>query len=282
MRWESILAADQAHGVILVHGSGAHAHWWAFIAPFLLEGHRVVAVDLAGMGDSDHRETYGVDELADDLIVVADDAGFGDDTIIIGHSFGGFVALKAGVRHAERLTGVVLVDSPIRPPDYGWERDPKRSPIRPKRVYPDFETALGRFRLMPPQDCRNDFILDYIARHSLVEVNSGWSWKFDDRMFHKLRFGEANEDRGKALASLHCRVAVVYGEDSYLFDQGIVNYMFDVLDKSVPFIALPEAQHHLFLDQPMAFIAVMRTLLAEWRHSKPNRGAHIGLAARKL
>src|SRR3954447_26955423 len=43
-------------GIVLVHGNGAHAHWWTFIAPFLLEHYRVVALDLSGMGDSGHRE----------------------------------------------------------------------------------------------------------------------------------------------------------------------------------------------------------------------------------
>jgi hypothetical protein len=47
--------------------------------------------------------------------------------------------------------------------------------------------------------------------------------------------------------------------------------MFRVLDESVPFVGIPDAQHHVFLDQPLAFVSALRTLLAEWRHSKPNR-----------
>ena len=31
------------------------------------------------------------------------------------------------------------------------------------------------------------------------------------------------------------------------------------------------ADRALFLDQPLAFVSALRTLLAEWRHSKPNR-----------
>ena len=54
----------------------------------------------------------------------------------------------------------------------------------------------------------------------------------------------------------------------------IADFMFKVLDESVPFAAIPEAQHHLFLDQPLAFVSALRTLLAEWRHSKPDR--HVG------
>ena len=42
-------------GVLLVSGSGAHAHWWDFIAPYFTDHNCVAAIDLSGMGDSGHR-----------------------------------------------------------------------------------------------------------------------------------------------------------------------------------------------------------------------------------
>jgi len=255
-------------GLVLVHGNGAHAHWWSFLAPFFLEDYRVVAIDLSGAGDSDHRDHYTPEQFADEVLAVMRDAGFGTDTVVVGHSFGGFITLKTGLIYPEELSGIVLVDSAVRPPDFKWERDPRRSPIKPKRVYPTFEQAHERFRLMPPQDCKNQYILDYIGRHSLRQTDTGWTWKFDDGMFRKFEFGDNMHEE---LARLQCRVGVIYGEDSYLFSQDIADFMFKVLDESVPFIAIPEAQHHLFLDQPLAFVSALRALLAEWRHSKPHR-----------
>jgi len=260
---------DSKPGLVLVHGNGAHAHWWTFLAPFFLEHYRVAALDLSGAGDSDHREAYSPEQFAAEVAGVADHAGFGDDAVVVGHSFGGYVTLKTGLLYVDRLAGVVLVDSAVRPPDFKWERDPRRSPIKPKRVYESFDEALARFRLMPPQDCRNGFILDYIGRHSLTAVDGGWSWKFDDGLFRKFEFGDNMHEE---LARLTCRVGVIYGEGSYLFTQEIADFMFRVLDESVPFVGIPEAQHHLFLDQPLAFVSALRTLLAEWRHSKPHRG----------
>lgn len=282
--WDSIERADgrvegradgksgEAPGIVLVHGNGAHAHWWAFIAPYLLEHNRVAALDLSGMGDSEQRERYSPELFAEEVVAVAKDAGFGDDTIVVGHSFGGFVTLKAGLLHADHIRGVVLVDSAVRPPDYNWERDPRRSPVRPKRVYPTFDAALERFRLMPPQDCNNAYILDYIGRHSITETADGFTWKFDDALFRKFTFSDMAAD----LKKLACRVGVIYGEDSYLFSQDVADYMFRMLDESVPFVAMPEAQHHLFLDQPLAFVAALRAVLAEWRHSRPQRGVWRG------
>jgi pimeloyl-ACP methyl ester carboxylesterase len=259
---------EERPGLVFVHGNGAHAHWFTFLAPFFLGEYRVAAIDLSGAGDSDRREHYTPEQFAEEVITVAADAGFGSDTIVVGHSFGGYITLKTGLLYPDKLGGIVLVDSAVRPPDFKWERDPRRSPIKPKRVYDTFEEAHGRFRLMPPQDCGNDFILDFIGRHSLHEEEGGWTWKFDDGMFRKFEFGtNMHED----LARLATRVGVIYGEDSYLFSQDIADYMFKVLDESVPFVGIPEAQHHLFLDQPLAFVSALRTLLAEWRHSRPNR-----------
>lgn len=270
---------DTRPGLVLVHGNGAHAHWWTFLAPFFLDDYRVVALDLSGAGDSDRRERYSPAQFADDVAGVLEDVGFDARTIVVGHSFGGFVTLKTGCRYHDRLAGVVLVDSAVRPPDFEWERDPRRSPIKPRKVYASLDDALARFRLMPPQPCENDYILDYIARHSLIEVEGGWSWKFDDGLFQKMDFGN---DLHEDLAALRCRVGVLYGEYSDLFTQEIADFMFGVLDESVPFVSIPESRHHLFLDQPLAFVSALRTLLAEWRHSRPHRlGADVDSGARQ-
>ena len=255
-------------GLVFVHGNGAHAHWWTFLAPFFLDHYAVAAIDLSGAGDSGYRERYTPEQFAEEVHEVARDAGFGQDTVIVGHSFGGYITLKTGLLYVDDIEGIVLVDSAVRPPDFKWERDPRRSPIKPKRVYATFEEALGRFRLMPPQACENDYVLDYIGRHSLKAADGGWTWKFDDGMFRKFEFGtNMHED----LAKLRCRVGVLYGEESYLFSQDIADFMFKVLDESVPFVGIPEARHHVFLDQPLAFMSALRTLLAEWRHSRPDR-----------
>ena len=43
-------------GLLFVHGHGAHSHWWDFIAPAYKDDYQTVALDLSGMGDSDHRD----------------------------------------------------------------------------------------------------------------------------------------------------------------------------------------------------------------------------------
>ena len=40
-------------GLLLLHGNGAHADWWSFIAPLLASDYRVAALSWSGMGGSD-------------------------------------------------------------------------------------------------------------------------------------------------------------------------------------------------------------------------------------
>jgi pimeloyl-ACP methyl ester carboxylesterase len=128
---------------------------------------------------------------------------------------------------------------------------------RPKK-YPDRETALARFRLQPPQTCENQYILDYVARHSLLPVDGGWTWKFDDDLPNTLKGAQRLADEYTAL---RCKVGVIYGERSELFSKRTLEYMRELIPQPFPAVAIADAQHHVFLDQPEAFVAALREML---------------------
>ena len=48
-------------GLIFVHGGMAHAEWWNFIGPYFAKTHRVIAMNLGGMGDSEWRKEYSTE-----------------------------------------------------------------------------------------------------------------------------------------------------------------------------------------------------------------------------
>lgn len=260
-------------GLLLVHGNGAHARWWSFIAPFLAREYSVAAIDISGMGDSGWRENYSLEVFAEEQIAVCEDAGFfrnEEPPIIVGHSFGGFVTIVTGSLYGERLAGTVIVDSPVNPP--GRPHGPPERTFRPHRIYPTLDEAVERFRLAPPQPCANRYILDYIAHHSLKEVanpegGTGWTWKFDPAIWRRFDIG----DMSARLAATRCRIAVMRGEFSALLPPEIGDYMFTLLGRAAPVIEIPLAHHHIMLDQPLPFVAALRALLADWDHSKPTR-----------
>jgi pimeloyl-ACP methyl ester carboxylesterase len=252
-------AADR--GLLFVHGGGAHAHWWSFIAPYFTRDFRVAAIDLSGMGDSGRRESYGAELRAEEMRAVIADAGLGRHPFVVGHSFGGFMSMKFASQFGASLGGAVIVDSPIRSPE-----EEAQHPLSPpkwanKRVYESFEAGLERFRLMPPQSCDNDFIVEYIARHSLMPVEGGWTWKFDGAAMGTRRFGEPFREY---LQGVQCRAALIFGEKSALVSRDTASYMSSLLGPHAPIVEVPEAQHHVMLDQPLAFVAGLRMLLQSW------------------
>ena len=76
-------------GLLLIHDMNARSYWWDFIAPQLTDRYHVAAMDRTGMGDSDFRYSYEGVTYAEGIRAVCDDAGFGNDVILVGHSFGG-------------------------------------------------------------------------------------------------------------------------------------------------------------------------------------------------
>lgn len=263
LRW----AHPGAPGLVLVHGGAAHAHWWTFLAPLFARQYDVVALDLSGHGDSGRRAVYPRETWAREVLAVADDAGFPGPPMLVGHSMGGLVSIVAAALHGDRLAGVIIVDSPVhaRSPESDAARAGKT--FGGAKTYPDLETAVGRFRLVPSQPCDNDFILDHVARRSIVAAPDGYRWKFDPAVFTLSLVDRMAE----YLSRVRCRVALLRGAFSAVVPVETADFMYELLQRTAPLVEIPEAYHHLLLDQPLAFVAATRALLADWQHSTPRR-----------
>jgi pimeloyl-ACP methyl ester carboxylesterase len=258
--WDGPPKNERRGGLLFVHGGGGHGHWWSFLAPFFTNHYRVAAPDLSGMGDSGRRPEYSAEIRAAELGQVIENAGLGPEVTVIGHSFGGLTATRYAQMHGQDIAGLIIADSPIQAPEAQVERKPRR--MGNKRHYPDFATALARFRLMPEQECENNFLVEHIGRHSLMREDEGWTWKFDGNAMHRRRFSEPYH---AYLAQVKCRTALIYGEKSELVTSDTAEYMTSLMAPGSPVIGIPEAQHHLTLDQPMAFVTAVRAVLYAWR-----------------
>lgn len=258
-------------GLLFLHGNGAHADWWSPLAPFFVDaGHRVAALSWSGMGGSDWRPSYSADMFAEEALAACAHAGLFDDgarPVIAAHSFGGFIGLHCAAHHGARFRAVVTIDSPVHPPDHKFSGPPMRS--RPNRLYGSFEETLGRFRLAPPQPCENLWYLDHVGRGSIKAAEEGFTWKFDPFVFREMSLG----DRGPMLSGAACPLAVMWGDRSGLVTPEVLAYMSATAPAGTPFVAIPEADHHVMLDQPLPFVAALTGLLAGWPHAGPVAGA---------
>lgn len=252
--------------LMLVHGGAAHSHWWSFLAPLLTDRYYVIAPDLSGHGDSGRRAHYPRRIWATELLGVIEHAQLAAPPVVIGHSMGGLVTIIAASLYGAQLAGAIAVDAPVRRPDP--ESDPRQrgQVFRNPKVYPDRESAIARFRLFPEQPCENAFILRYVAEQSVRALEGGgFTWKFDPVAFE----GKPTDSMADYLKSLRCRFALIVGQKSSVVPPETGQYMFELLQRNAPLVEIPEAYHHLLLDQPIAFIASVRALLADWEHSTP-------------
>ncbi len=255
-------------GLVFVHGGGANAHWWTHVAARFADEYRVLAIDLSGHGDSDHRDVYSLVDWTDEVMAVAAAGGITGDPVVIGHSMGGHVTIATAALHADRLAGAIICDSPVTEPDPEVGAFHVRDAFGRARTYLTVDDAVARFRTVPAQKHYLPFVMDHVARRSLGAVDDGWRWKFDREIFAQFAGGI----RGVALPYLSdvtCRLALLRSEHG-LVTRDIGDAMFDRLGRITPVVEIPEAGHHAMLDQPLILLTAIRTLLGDWEHSDPH------------
>ncbi len=256
--WHNSEAADASRpGLVFVHGHAAHARWWDFIAPAFATHQNVIALDVSGAGDSDHRDTYSASLFAEEIVAVAHDAGL-SAPMVVGHSFGGAMTRVAAWQHREAFAGIILIDSAI--PEHKGTRQAPPMPRQKERFYPSLEQGMRRFRLRPPQPCAQQFILDYIAEHSLRSTDKGFQFKYDSAVFAKMKHDEEFPAAAEMIKELRIPVGLIYGEQSRFFPPESVEALSQLLKPSA-IRCIPEAHHHVFLDQPLPFIETLQDLL---------------------
>jgi pimeloyl-ACP methyl ester carboxylesterase len=97
--------------VVLVHGAAADHTTWRVSGPLLAERWRVFAVDRRGRGASGDGASYAIEREYEDLAAVVDGlaADRGRPVDLVGHSFGGRVALGAALL-SENLGRLVVYE----------------------------------------------------------------------------------------------------------------------------------------------------------------------------
>jgi pimeloyl-ACP methyl ester carboxylesterase len=117
---------DSGPSVILDAGIGASSLSWSLVQPLAARFARVYAYDRAGYGWSDPPRRAGgpriASRLAQDLRALLRAAEVPGPYILVGHSFGGYVARLYAERWPVEVAGLVMLDSP----DAGEWAEPSR------------------------------------------------------------------------------------------------------------------------------------------------------------
>jgi pimeloyl-ACP methyl ester carboxylesterase len=195
--------------VLLIHGLPGTAEDFSAVTP-LLSGHRTIAIDRPGFGYSSggyvsfDRQLSTVEELMQRLHLVR--------PILVGHSYGGTIALGFAERHPAEVAGLVLVDAAAGGTKLGgFERA---------------QAHLVGFLQLP--------VIRQIANATFgqlldtVSVNQG-----DAKAFHPLPVVEAHRQRLLAINMTHGNLEAFAGE------QLAANGVIERIDKRLSSITTP-------------------------------------------
>lgn len=176
--------------VIALHGWLDNANSFARLAP-RLSGLRILALDLAGHGHSDHRPAgagYALWDYAHDVLRVAEHMGW-ERFALIGHSLGAIISVVLAGSLPERITRLALIDGLI-PPTSGPQDAAERMGMalqaqldlgkKRKAVHPSLEQAI-KARMRGVVAVSSD-AAQLLAQRGLMAVPGGYSWRSDSRL----------------------------------------------------------------------------------------------------
>ncbi len=158
--------------IVCIHGLTANHTCWAPVADALSPGHRLIAYDLRGRGESDKPDKgYSLELHGEDLGRLLDHFKL-KTAVVMGHSLGAHIALLFAVKHPARVSKLVLVDGGL---DVRAEiLDSLRPAINRLGVeFPSLEIFLQFIRALPMFEGRWNDYLDRYFRYDVETLPSG-------------------------------------------------------------------------------------------------------------
>ena len=169
--WGSPAASAERSGtaVLALHGLASSCHWYDLVMPHLVDSYRCIAPDQRGHGQTDQPPAgYDWQSVATDVIEALDLLSL-DRVAVLGHSWGGYVALSVAAKYPERVSSLALIDGGFIDwtlwPGASWEWF--ESTLRPREVAGKRQDFLDRLRVQLA-DCWSDQLESIVL--SMVRV----------------------------------------------------------------------------------------------------------------
>ena len=247
--------------MLCLHGGAANAHWYDFVAEGFNADYHVRAVDLRGHGDSEWDKSiapnYNYTRHAADIHELTEKLDL-RDFILVGHSMGGMVSIVYAASYPGRAKALIVVDSNLAMTP---ERIAGFNAVsnRTGRDYATQAEFIANYRVRPGGSGAPPQALRHIARHSGRQFEDGrWRHKVDRRVYADRElidsFGQWDKIRIPALL-------MKGGRSVRMTPEAIT----EVKSRApqVKTTLVPDADHHITLDNPAGFLRAAKGFLAE-------------------
>jgi len=257
--------------IVLLHCDTCSMYWWQRLAPLLERDHRVISIDLLGMGGSD--KPGGGYAITDQAAAVAEAlAKLGVlNATVVGHSLGGSVAAALAQQSPQLASRVVIID---QSPDDGFESE---SFALKMTRWPVIGQGIARLVQVAPKSLIRDQYGEAFAPG--FEISTGFDnpeqpvddlramtyTSYKDTVDAEQDFvGEAPLDQRLAIA--HVPAMVIFGAEDQIYDAqaAIARYRQNV--PGVQTHLIPGAGHSPNVEKPN----LVAPLILSW--AAPPRG----------
>ena len=193
---------EGGEGPVVLLLSGWPQTWWSYhkIMPILSKKHKVIAVDIRGMGSSDKpHDGYSKKTMANDVAALVKVLGY-DKVSIVGHDIGASIAISFAGHYPELTEKLIVLDSPHPEEDlYKLPMLPVGLPIHPWWIafnqVKDLPEVLleGRFhmiqewvfeKMLVNKDSVSDFDRQVYAKayesKDAIRASNGWYQAFPE------------------------------------------------------------------------------------------------------
>ncbi|WP_313224796.1 alpha/beta fold hydrolase [Stutzerimonas nitrititolerans] len=251
---------EDGRPVIALHGWLDNAASFSRLAP-LLNGVRIVALDLPGHGLSDHRPPgagYNIWDYAHDILQTAEQFGW-QRFSLLGHSLGGIVSVLLAGAMPERIERLALIDGVI---PYTGEAESAPQKLgealrallaverKRKPVYASFDQAVAA--RMKGVGAVSREAAERLAQRGLMPVSGGYTWRTDPRLMlpSPLRLTLAH---AQAFAQrVECPTSLIIARQGLMTDAKVIEFI-----DSLPFESHRlHGGHHLHLDDDEGAAAI--------------------------
>lgn len=166
VKGKSIAYMAEGNGVpiILLHGWPQSSHVWHKVVPFLAAKHRVVSIDLPGLGESQSFDIFDTGGVADIISDAAEALGI-SSYHLVGHDIGAWVATSLALRQEGRLKSLTVVDAGIP----GLIPDEIFKPSNASRVWQFYFHAVGDIPELLTEGREREYLSWYFHNKAIVK-----------------------------------------------------------------------------------------------------------------
>jgi pimeloyl-ACP methyl ester carboxylesterase len=233
--------------VLLLHGWGGCIASMSPIRDMLTDEHQVVSIDLPGFGRSAApTTTWGTEDYAECVWRLLAQIGCETIACVVGHSFGGKVAIRLALRRPGDVRSLVLVGTPgVRMPLS------RKTRLRIATV----KAARRASRLLPAPV--RDALNERASRLGSEDYRNAGEMR-------PILVRTVNEDLRAELPSIGAETLLIWGEHDDAVPVAVGREM-ESLIPGAGLAVLPRAGHFPYIDEPRAFAAVLDSFVSSIR-----------------